>query len=40
MSDPQRSVAERIASEYYDSTDADRFYEEVWGGELFGNAFV
>ena len=33
MSDPQRSVAERIASEYYDSTDADRFYEEVWGGE-------
>ncbi len=33
MSNPQRSVAERIASEYYDSTDADRFYEEVWGGE-------
>ena len=33
MSNPQRSIAERIASEYYDSTDADRFYEEVWGGE-------
>ena len=33
MSKSQRSVAERIASEYYDSTDADRFYEEVWGGE-------
>ena len=33
MSKSQRSAAERIASEYYDSTDADRFYEEVWGGE-------
>lgn len=33
MTQTQFSVAERTASDYYDSVDADRFYEEVWGGE-------
>lgn len=28
-----RSAAEAVAETYYDSTDADRFYELVWGGE-------
>jgi cyclopropane fatty-acyl-phospholipid synthase-like methyltransferase len=28
-----RSTAETIAEDYYDSSDADRFYEKVWGGE-------
>ena len=27
------STATRIAREYYNSSDADRFYAEVWGGE-------
>jgi cyclopropane fatty-acyl-phospholipid synthase-like methyltransferase len=29
----KRSVAETVAEDYYDSSDADRFYELVWGGE-------
>lgn len=29
----KRSTAESVAESYYDSTDADRFYELVWGGE-------
>ena len=29
----KRSTAEAVAEEYYDSGDADRFYEKVWGGE-------
>lgn len=28
-----RSAAETVAETYYDSSDADRFYEKVWGGE-------
>ena len=28
-----RSAAETIAETYYDSDDADNFYEKVWGGE-------
>lgn len=28
-----RSAAEATAETYYDSTDADNFYEKVWGGE-------
>lgn len=28
-----RSTAEAVAETYYDSSDADRFYEKVWGGE-------
>ena len=28
-----RSTAEVITETYYDSSDADRFYETVWGGE-------
>jgi len=28
-----RSEAENVAETYYDSTDADTFYERVWGGE-------
>lgn len=28
-----RSSAETVAETYYDSSDADRFYERVWGGE-------
>lgn len=28
-----RSTAEVITESYYDSSDADRFYETVWGGE-------
>ena len=28
-----RSQAEELAESYYDSTDADTFYERVWGGE-------
>lgn len=27
------STAEKITESYYDSSDADRFYETVWGGE-------
>jgi len=29
----KRSTAESIAEDYYDSADADKFYEKVWGGE-------
>lgn len=29
----ERSKAETVAEDYYDSSDADRFYELVWGGE-------
>lgn len=29
----KRSEAENIAEQYYDSSDADTFYERVWGGE-------
>lgn len=29
----KRSTAEAVAEQYYDSGDADRFYEKVWGGE-------
>jgi len=28
-----RNTAEEIAEDYYDSSDADAFYEQVWGGE-------
>ena len=28
-----RNTAEKVAEDYYDSTDADTFYERVWGGE-------
>lgn len=28
-----RSTAEKVAESYYDSQDADRFYELLWGGE-------
>jgi cyclopropane fatty-acyl-phospholipid synthase-like methyltransferase len=28
-----RSDAERTAETYYDSTDADQFYEQIWGGD-------
>lgn len=28
-----RSTAETVSESYYDSSDADRFYETVWGGE-------
>ena len=28
-----QSTAEKITESYYDSSDADRFYETVWGGE-------
>jgi len=33
MTQTHFSAAERTASDYYDSADADCFYEEVWGGE-------
>ena len=33
MTQTHFSAAERAASDYYDSADADCFYEEVWGGE-------
>lgn len=29
----ERNIAEAVAEQYYDSGDADRFYERVWGGE-------
>lgn len=29
----KRNAAEAIAEQYYDSGDADRFYEKIWGGE-------
>lgn len=29
----KRNTAEAVAEQYYDSGDADRFYEKVWGGE-------
>ena len=29
----KRTNAEAVAEDYYDSTDADNFYELVWGGE-------
>lgn len=29
----ERNTAEAVAEQYYDSGDADRFYEKVWGGE-------
>jgi SAM-dependent methyltransferase len=29
----ERNTAEAVAEQYYDSGDADRFYELVWGGE-------
>jgi len=32
MSTP-RTAAEQVAESYYDSSDADRFYEAIWGGE-------
>ena len=28
-----RNAAESVAENYYDSSDADIFYERVWGGE-------
>jgi sarcosine/dimethylglycine N-methyltransferase len=28
-----RNTGEKVAEDYYDSTDADTFYERVWGGE-------
>lgn len=28
-----RTAAEQVAESYYDSSDADRFYESIWGGE-------
>ncbi|MFT7091319.1 MAG: sarcosine/dimethylglycine N-methyltransferase, partial [Candidatus Azotimanducaceae bacterium] len=28
-----KSAAETTAENYYDSPDADNFYERVWGGE-------
>ena len=28
-----QSTAEKLTESYYDSSDADRFYETVWGGE-------
>ena len=30
---PNKSAAEATAEDYYDSNDADNFYEKVWGGE-------
>jgi dimethylglycine N-methyltransferase len=33
MSQNNQSAADSIAADYYDSTDADQFYELVWGGE-------
>lgn len=33
MSDPSDSDAVQIARDYYNSTDGDLFYREVWGGE-------
>ena len=27
------SAADSVAATYYDSQDADQFYEQVWGGE-------
>ena len=32
MSDPEQDVT-RVAEDYYDSADADNFYQEIWGGE-------
>lgn len=29
----ERTEAETVAESYYDSSDADKFYETVWGGE-------
>ena len=29
----ERSTAETVAEDYYDSRDADRCYELIWGGE-------
>ncbi len=33
MSLPDRADDVRVAEDYYDSDDADRFYFEIWGGE-------
>ena len=33
MAERNISSADSVAAGYYDSTDADRFYEQVWGGE-------
>lgn len=33
MANPSQSKAAEIARDYYNSTDADLFYREVWGGE-------
>jgi len=33
MKNESESSATRIARDYYNSTDADLFYQEVWGGE-------
>ncbi|MBD3647618.1 MAG: methyltransferase domain-containing protein [Pseudomonadales bacterium] len=30
---PSKANAERVAESYYDSSDADNFYEKIWGGE-------
>ena len=29
----KRTPSEAVAETYYDSSDADRFYEHVWGGD-------
>ena len=33
MSQPDESQVVDVAREYYDSSDADRFYFQIWGGE-------
>lgn len=33
VSSDARNEAETVAEDYYDSSDADKFYEVVWGGE-------
>ena len=33
MNETNATAADSVAATYYDSQDADRFYEQVWGGE-------
>ena len=33
MTSAARSTAVEVAERYYDSSDADSFYAEIWGGE-------
>src|SRR5690606_40847312 len=33
MTSAARSTAVEVAERYYDSSDADQFYAEIWGGE-------